>query len=177
MTDQGPESEKGGTEMTAEDRALWRKARNDWAETDRDAAEMDPMILAAYLDGRLDDEGCAGVESRLAADPMALELMTASREALAAGPAEAVPETLLRRAEGLVRPAPRPPRKGFLPGLAAAVLAPGQAAWVGFAAVLMLASVAGFEIGQSGVDNAAAVASVLGREVTLGMDPLAGPLL
>ena len=163
--------------MTAEDKALWRKARNHWAETDRDVADLDPMILAAYLDGRLDDEAGASVEARLAADPMALEVMTASREALAAGPAEAVPNALLQRAQGLVRPAPQPPRKGFLASLAASVLVPGQAAWVGFAAVLMLASVAGFELGQSSLDNVAAVASVLGREVTLGLDPMTGPLL
>ena len=171
--------------MTAENKALWRKARNHWAdrwadrwaETGRDRAEPDPMILAAYLDGRLDDEAVASVEARLAADPMALEMMTASREALASGPAAAVPEALLQRAQGLVRPAPRPPRKGFLASLLAAVPVPDQAAWAGFAAVLMLASVAGFELGQSGLDNVATVASVLGHEVTLGLDPMTGPLL
>lgn len=167
--------------MTAEDKALWRKARNHWAgrwaETGRDGAEPDPMILAAYLDGRLDDEAVANVEARLAADPMALEMMTASREALASGPAAAVPEALLQRAQGLVRPAPRPPRKGFLASLLAAVPVPDQAAWAGFAAILMLASVAGFELGQSGLDNVATVASVLGREVTQGLDPMTGPLL
>ena len=177
--------EKGETAMTAEDRALWRKARDGWTgpvdggaeEAGEEGAEMDPLLLAAYLDGRLDGEEGAAVEARLAADPAALDLMTASREALAASPDEAVPEALLRRAEGLVRPAPVPTRKGLFATLAAAVMMPGQAAWVGFAAVLMLASVAGFELGQTGLDNVAMVASTLGREVTLGLDPLAGPLL
>ncbi len=181
MTDDRLGREKGETAMTAEDRALWRKARDSWTGGAADSvgagAEVDPLLLAAYLDGRLDAEEGAAVEARLAADPAALDLMAASREALAAGPAEAVPETLLRRAEGLVRPAPVPPRKGALAALAAAVMMPGQAAWVGFAAVLMLASVAGFELGQTGLDNAAMIASTLGREVTLGLDPLAGPLL
>lgn len=177
MTDDRFETEEGETAMTAEDRALWQKARNGWTGGSEAADDVDPLLLAAYLDGRLDAEEGAALEARLAADPMALDLMAASREALAAGPAEAVPETLLRRAEGLVRPAPVMPRKGLLAGLAAAIWVPNQAAWAGFAVALLVASVTGFELGQTSLDNAATVASVLGREVTLGLDPLTGPLL
>ena len=177
MNDDRFEDEEGETAMTAEDRALWQKARNGWAGGSEAADDVDPLLLAAYLDGRLDAEEAAALEGRLAADPVALDLMAASREALAAGPADAVPETLLQRAEGLVRPAPAPPRKGLLAGLAAAFLLPNQAAWAGFAAAVMLASLAGFELGQIGLDNAATVASALGEEVRHGLDPLNGPLL
>ncbi|MDJ0946863.1 MAG: hypothetical protein QNJ30_25725 [Kiloniellales bacterium] len=177
MTNDRFDSEEGETAMTAEDRALWQKARNGWAGGSEAADDVDPLLLAAYLDGRLDAEEAAALEARLAADPVALDLMAASRGALAAGPAEAVPESLLRRAEGLVRPAPAAPRKGRLAGLAAAFLMPGQAAWAGFAAAVMLASLAGFELGQIGLDNAAIVTSALGEEVRHGLDPLNGPLL
>ncbi len=177
MTDDGIESEKGEAAMTAEDRALWQKARNGWTGGSETAEDVDPLLLAAYLDGRLDAEDSAALEARLAADPVALDLMAASGQAVAAGPADVVPETLLRRAEGLVRPAPVTPRKGVLAGLAAAFRLPNQAAWAGFAAAVMLASLAGFELGQIGLDNAATVASALGEEVRHGLDPLNGPLL
>ncbi|MDJ0934639.1 MAG: hypothetical protein QNI93_04510 [Kiloniellales bacterium] len=177
MTDDRFETEEGETAMTAENRALWQKARNGWTGGSQAADDVDPLLLAAYLDGQLDADEAAALEARLAADPVALDLMASSREALAAGPAEAVPETLLRRAEDLVRPAPVTPRKGLLAGLMAAVWVPNQAAWVGFAVVLLVASVTGYELGQTSLDNAATVASVLGREVTLGLDPLTGPLL
>ena len=177
MTDDRFEIEKGEAAMTAEDRALWQKARNGWAGGSETAEDVDPLLLAAYLDGRLDAEAGAELEARLAADPVALDLMAASRQAVAAGPADVVPETLLRRAEGLVRPAPTAPRKGLLAGLAAAFMLPNQAAWAGFAAAVMLASLAGFELGQIGLDNAATVASALGEEVRHGLDPLNGPLL
>ncbi len=177
MTDDRFESVEGETAMTAEDRALWQKARNGWTGGSQAADDVDPLLLAAYLDGELDADEAAALEARLAADPVALDLIASSREALAAGPADAVPETLLRRAEGLVRPAPVAPRKGLLAGLAAAFMLPNQAAWAGFAAALMLASLAGFELGQIGLDNAATVTSALGEEVRHGLDPLNGPLL
>ena len=177
MTDDRFETEEGETAMTAENRALWQKARNGWTGGTQAAEDVDPLLLAAYLDGQLDADEAAALEARLAADPVALDLMASSRDEQLFQSARSIVETLLQRAEDLVRPAPATPRKGLLAGLAAAVWMPNQAAWVGFAVVLLVASVTGYELGQTSLDNAATVASVLGREVTLGLDPLTGPLL
>ena len=61
------------------------------------------LLLAAYLEGRLDEAERERVEAWLAADPEALALMIASRQALDA-PAEVAPETLVAQAKDMVWP-------------------------------------------------------------------------
>ncbi len=57
-------------------RALLRRARDLATEDSRAAAGgVDPLDLAAYLDGTLDGEPRARVESQLAASPEAMELL------------------------------------------------------------------------------------------------------
>lgn len=63
------------------------------------------LLLAAYLEGRLEGPELERVEAWLASDPDALELLMASREGLDAPEAVAVPEALLDSAKALVGPA------------------------------------------------------------------------
>ena len=93
MIEDKQESEEGSGIMTAADKELWQKARTAWSEAPPEAEEPDPLVLAAYLEGRLEPGESEGLEARLAADPAALELLTASGRALAAGPDAAVPES------------------------------------------------------------------------------------
>jgi len=81
MIEERQESEEGSGIMTAADKELWQRARTAWSEAPLEADEPDPLVLAAYLEGRLETGESADLEARLAADPAALELLTASGQA------------------------------------------------------------------------------------------------
>jgi anti-sigma factor RsiW len=128
--------------------------------------DADSLRLAAYLDGTLEERERAELEAWLAAHPEALEVLLASREALAeaVGPA---PDSLVRRACALV-PERRAPLAGLWRGLgdlAAASAWRGQAlVWSGVTAAVVLACLTGFRLGESGYHSAATVEKLLARE-------------
>ena len=156
------------------DAALWRRARQDWraqagAGELPGAAEL-AAEMAAYLDGRLEDAALARMDARLAASPEALDLALAARDALTAGSAPA-PASLLARARALAAdPAARAAESPWLLALLAPWRNGARRAAVGFAAAaLILASVAGFELGRSGYAHSAAVESLMSEEIDLGL--------
>jgi len=82
---------------SADKRALWQRF-HDGREASGSAA--DPLVLAAYLEGRLAKEEAAELEGYLARSPADLELLLAGREALGAAPEAASPR-ILERAKAL----------------------------------------------------------------------------
>ena len=142
------------------------------AETGRrdgknEAAEM--MMLAAYLDGTLDEAERSEAEALLARDPDALEIALAARGALleAAGPA---PDSLVARASSLV-PAEGPSIWTRLAGLFDAGRPVWQpAGWTGAVAAVALACLMGFELGRTGLESALVVDELLAQEIALGFD-------
>ena len=54
---------------------------------------------------------------------------------------------------------------------------PTQAAWGSFAAALVIACVAGYEIGYQSMDSDPNLAAVPVQEGAVGLDTMAGPLL
>lgn len=134
------------------------------------------MLLAAYLDGQLDQEERASLETRLAADPAAADLLAASGQALAAGPATELPPGLLQRAKGVVREAPRA-ESAVMARIRSFFDFREQAAWASLALGLLVASVVGFELGHIGLDHAAMQASIEGSETAVSLDTMDGPLL
>ena len=161
-------------------RALLRRAGGRSAEDPGPAADaVDSLDLAAYLDGRLDDESRARIEARLAASPEAIELLIASREALDAG-SLAAPESLVRRASALAGAAesvgggwparlagffalPAPPRRA----LAFAVLG----------VAFLLVSVTGFELGRAEAAYSARIDRLMAREIGIAIDRTVEDLL
>ncbi len=131
--------------------ALWQRTRAAFAAPAAGEA-LDPLTLAAYLDGGLEGAAAEQVEARLAADPAALDLFLAADASL--GATRAVPAALLARADRLV-PASAENRFGFIgrlfggrdrsggfrlrPALLAASLM-----------AILVVSVAGFELGRFG---------------------------
>lgn len=84
-----------------EGRALWRRLPR--AVGSRTGAEaVDPLELAAWLEGRLDEAAAARIEAALADDPGLLDLAVAARAALD-DPAPA-PDRLLVRARASFAP-------------------------------------------------------------------------
>lgn len=97
-------------DKTKEGADLWRKAQRSWAEPETAAAAApDPLLLAAYLDGRLGKAEAAFLEGRMTADPELLDEMLALKAELAETPA-AAPAAVIARAQAL--------RGGGLEGLA-----------------------------------------------------------
>ena len=130
---------------------LWARARPRWRDAAAAPEAPDPLTLAAYLDGTLEEAAQERVEAWMAAAPEALDLVMALREA---GAPEAVPEGLLVRAQGLVRVRPGPARAGlgtWLGGLFSFQMAAWRpVAWAGVTAVLLVVSTGGFELGRQG---------------------------
>ena len=143
----------------------------------RPEADEEALLLAAYLEGGLDEADQGRVEAWLAADPAALDLMLACRADLTAGEAQTVaaPESLIARAQGAVRARPKALDAGQgrpwlerLQGWFGAVLQP-----VGVAAAVLLAVLAGAELAQSSFANLTAVkAAQLESDMGLGGDDL-----
>lgn len=77
------------------DRLLWRKLR---AALDRrdGAGEIDPALIAAYLDGGLRPAEREAVESWLAVTPEAMDTLVAARDVLADAREVPVPDAVLQ---------------------------------------------------------------------------------
>ncbi len=158
---------------------LWAQARPGWraAIAPGSVEEVpNPLILAAYLDDTLDQAGCEAVEAWMAATPEALELMIAARAELADPPGapDAAPESLISRAQGLVR-APVRASAGLSTWLRGLIGFEPEAwrplAWAGVTAALLLVSAGGFELGRLGTERLVSVqTAALGDDLGLGLD-------
>ena len=127
-----------------EDRALYEQWRShESIEAGPDAA-LDPLLLAAYLEGRLDETGAAALDALFAADPSALDDLLDLRNA------PLVPEipsaAFIRGAQALV-PAPATVLP-FRPRAATPRRVSPWAAWGAVAASLVLISMVGFDLGM-----------------------------
>jgi anti-sigma factor RsiW len=137
------------------DARLWARARDGWRETMPPAPEPDPLVLAAYLDGSLDEAARAQVEAWMAGSPDALDLAMAARDALVAGPAPP-PDSLIARASGLVRTqdSKGAGTSGGPSSWFAELFSPAAwtrpAGWAGSAAAILIACLIGFELGRAG---------------------------
>jgi hypothetical protein len=123
---------------TENDRALWQayvRQRRELAPTgaggDEAQAGEDAMLVAAYLDNRLDDQAQAAFERRLVDEPQLLETVIAARAAVG-GPAlapEAVPQGVVAFALGLRVPARAAPRARETAGRRPWIFASPAFAW------------------------------------------------
>ena len=165
---------------------LWARARPGWralaapgGAPGASGEAPDPLILAAYLDGALDQAERERVEAWMAASPEALDLIAAAREALGQEPG-ATPESLISRAQGLVRAPVREPAGllAWLRGLTGfEVQAWRPIAWAGVTAVLLVASAGGFELGRLGTEQLASIQTAAGDDLDLGLDDPADDLI
>jgi hypothetical protein len=119
----------------------WRSRESDPA--DAPASALDPMLLAAYLEGRLGEDEAAALERQLALDPDALDDLVAWTPVAPEIPSAA----FIAAAQGLVGGATILP---FAPRPAAAPrrVVTAWAAWGAVAASLVLISLVGFNLGM-----------------------------
>ncbi len=168
-------SEENGNGGNARDGAgLWARARPGWRASEVVEEIPNPLMLAAYLDNNLDEAGREAVEAWMATVPEALDLMIAARAELLGAPG-AAPEGLISRARGLVR-APVRESAGFgawlrgLIGFEPEVWRPLALAGV-TAALLVIVSAGGFELGRLGTERLVSTQSVaLGDDLEFGLD-------
>lgn len=128
------------------DRALFERWRSHDSIPAEPPAALDPMLLAAYLDGRLSERDAEPLEELLAADPSALDhLIDGKTHPI--GP-EIASAAFLRNAQALLPPdgatatilpfTPRPATRRIT----------AWAAWGAIAASLVLISLVGFNVGM-----------------------------
>ena len=129
------------------DAVVWRRAKDESAMNGA-FCRPEPLVLAAYVEARADDDEVQQVEAWLASDPEAPTLIASLRGALR-NPQRAaeVPPASIARAQAIVRGsgsqdrAPRPLWGHFpVAGLQ----------WSALAAFILFVAVAGFEVGRSG---------------------------
>jgi len=145
-------------------RALWRQAGERFAvapgtpQPGTPQVAADALLLAGYLDGRLDPAEQELCETRLAAEPALLELFLQSDEAL--GATQPVSERQLARAAALIA-GEAPARPGLGERLFGGRREIGgwlrlrTASLAATLAAVVLVSVLGFEIGRFGYAMAA----------------------
>ena len=132
--------------------ALWQRWRQH-AHSAAGRGAPDPLALAAYAEGRLDEARAEPIEDWLAGHPEALADLAEARAA-AAAPLPQAPETLIARAAALVEPTAgakiiplrrfagprRPPWRMAM-------------AWGAIAASLLVTSMGGFALGNNAYLN------------------------
>jgi hypothetical protein len=130
------------------DAALWQRWRQQARSTVAWDA-VDPLALAAYAEGRLDEVQAEPIEDWLAEHPDALADLTAARAA-ASAPLPLVSEALITRAAALVEPPAGATIIPFRPA-GAARPAPWRMAmsWGAIAASLLVTSMGGFALGNN----------------------------
>ena len=151
----------------ADDRALWLSVGRTWAEHGL-GEDPRPMTLAAFLDDRLEPADRARVEAWMAATPEGLDLVVTARSAAQAGSAPA-PEPVVARARAL-RPEPTGQRLSVAGWLDRVFVPLRIAAVSGAVAAVILAAVAGFELGRAGYVNMAALDGQQSEDLGLGFD-------
>jgi len=123
------------------DRDLWRRF-SDAAPKAKKPGEIDPNLLAAYLDGTASEKEGEEVEHAMLADPSVLDMVRELREIGAAAPV-VVPETVKAQARALVPSEIAPRRKVFRGRWADAVQ------WLAAAAAILAVSAWGYWLGQN----------------------------
>ena len=131
------------------DREIWRRSRETDATPDDYARLLD---LAAFADGRLDDDDTARIAALIAVDGGAAADVAAARTLAASAMAAADP-TIIAWAEALIgRHRPRAELIPFPARRPAARHWHSAASWSGLAAAMVLAGWLGFHLGN-GLSN------------------------
>jgi anti-sigma factor RsiW len=138
------------SDLERDGRDLWRRYRAAASLSPGDP-EPDVGLLAAYVDGRLDEDRAAPVDAWLAADPARLALIAPIADA-AAAPA---PLAVIRNARALVQPVPRPAWRQAV-------------AWASIAASLVIVGASGFIAGHQTDDYGEAITVSVGSELIYG---------
>ena len=129
----------------------------------------DELTIAAYLEGRLDDEERAAVERWMADTPEAVELVAACRDALD-GPTFAVPQSFVAKVSSLTE-APE------ASGGAAQAAFWRDAYWPSAAALVLLSCLLGVELARTAATEAFASDLPPVAEAVIEFDMAGGPLL
>jgi anti-sigma factor RsiW len=137
-----------GTEDSGRARALWRRSQATDAPEDEAGRLLD---LAAFADGRLDEEDTERIAALLAADPQAASDVAAARAPLPVFSDAVAIERMIARACVLVT-LPAPQRARVLPFVRPALrrgALRGVAEWASLAAALAMVGWLGFAMGSN----------------------------
>lgn len=159
------------TRETDQDRELWQRAAAAQPPESAGRAELDPLLLAAYLDGTLEEAEAEALEARLVAEPELLEAWLSARTALAETP-EAAPQDVVSRAQAIVSGPGRAASSSN--GVFAGWLQP--LGWAAVGALALIVSGAGFEIGREGYDAVVEVRSIMNETVAFDFSDPASDL-
>jgi hypothetical protein len=149
--------------------ALWQRWRQG-TPVAANRAEPDPLLLAAWADGRLDEAKAEPVEEWLVDHPDALDDLLAAQEAALAAPPAIAGEALIERACALVPLLP----DNVIPLRRAGSRAPrwlSAVRWSGLAASLVVTGFVGFALGNNAYVNFAGQAPAAESALHELLDP------
>ena len=145
---------------------LWRQ----YTAQDQDQpfiADLDPSLLAAYLDGNATPEQSQQIEAHLAVNPDLIEQLSELRQLQSLKPTT-VSQTLLARIKSL---APSPAQQ--LSPVATAWRSCGRAmSWTAAAAAILLASVLGYQLGDTTFQGQGQIQASIALQTSQELDEL-----
>lgn len=149
----------------SDEKRLWRQ----FTERDQEEpilSDVDPNLLAAYLDGKADGGQVEQIEALMASDPALLEEVIELRQLQEAGPG-LVSEALLDRAKGLVASAGKLARVGDK-----RIGWVERMQWAAVAAGVFVACVGGFGVGSTIFEGEQMVQASISSEASFELDGL-----
>ena len=152
------------------EKQLWRQfAAQD--QTQPVLSDLEPNLLAAYIDGKADPSQVEQIESLMASNPVLLEELIELRQLQDAGPA-LVSQAFLDRAKALAAPQQTAPVAVRQAG------ASHRVQWAAAAAAVVLACLAGYTIGQTTFQGQHSAQAAISSQAFLELDGLtSGPAL
>lgn len=159
-------------ELRDKDALVWRRAKGDFAMNGA-PCRPEPIVLAAYIEGRAGGNEVQEVEAWLVSDPMAPALVASLRSELRDPQRAAeVPQDVIARAQAIVR---GPGTEVRARGVSWGLFPVAGLQWSAVAALMLLIAVAGFEVGRSG--GAALTEEPESTVLTAGLGELGDSLL
>ncbi len=157
---------KESNQQHPDEKRLWQQFSAQ-EQTQPVLSDLDPNLLAAYIDGQADAAQVQQIESLIASNPLLLDELIELRQLQDAGPA-LVSQSSLDRAQALSAPSPTAqqarPWHHFQ--------------WAATAAAVVLACMGGYTIGQTTFQDRHLARAPMTSQTTPGLDALmADPIL
>ena len=145
-------------QQLSDEKRLWQQfSAQDQAQPT--LSDLDPNLLAAYLDGQADTTQVEQIESLMASNPVLLDELIELRRVQDAGPA-IVSQTVLDQAQALSAP-PQTIRQTSLWQ---------RFQWAAAAAAVVVACVGGYTVGRTTSQDQLAIQASLSYQASLELD-------
>ena len=148
----------------ADEKSLWRQFAEQY-QAQPTLSDLDPNLLAVYLDGKANTTQVKKIEALMASDPALLDQIIELRSLQDSGPAM-VSQAFLDRAKALTAP------QQTTPVVVRRTWTWPRSQWAAAAAAVVLACLAGYSVGQTTFQGRGSAEDSLSSQASLELDGL-----